>query len=355
MKNFKFRINGNDYTVNISNVEGNIAELEVNGTPYKVEIDRELKQTKTPKLVRPEAVPSTDSHPSVAKTVSPGVATSGTIKSPLPGTILSVNVKVGDIVKVGQRLLQLEAMKMENNIDSDKEGRIADVRVKQGDSVMEGDVLIVIESVDVEPKQPEAPRQVAPETAPSSQPSAAAPASPSGGSTSIKSPLPGTILSLNVKVGDIIKVGQRLLVLEAMKMENNIDSNKAGRIAAIKVKQGDSVMEGDVLIVIEDISKQPEAPRQASPAPAPSAQPPVAAPVKPSSASGKPIKSPLPGTILSINVKVGDTVKVGQRLLVLEAMKMENNINSDKEGRIAAIKVKPGDSVMEGDVLIVIE
>ena len=145
MKDFKFKINGNDYNVHISNVDGNIAELEVNGTPYKVEIDRELKQTKTPKLVRPEAVPSTDSHPSVAKTVSPGVATSGAVKSPLPGVILSLAVKVGDTVKVGQRLLVLEAMKMENNIDSDKEGRIAAIKVNQGDSVMEGDVLVVIE------------------------------------------------------------------------------------------------------------------------------------------------------------------------------------------------------------------
>lgn len=145
MKNFKFKINGNDYAVHIANIEGNVAELEVNGTPYKVEIDRELKQTKTPKLVRPEAVPSTDSHPSVAKTVSPGVATSGAVKSPLPGVILSLAVKVGDTVKVGQRLLVLEAMKMENNIDSDKEGRIAAIKVNQGDSVMEGDVLVVIE------------------------------------------------------------------------------------------------------------------------------------------------------------------------------------------------------------------
>ena len=364
MKEFKFKINGNDYNVFITNVDGNIAELEVNGTPYKVEIDRELKQTKTPKLVRPEAVPSTDSHPSVAKTVSPGVATSGSIKSPLPGTVLSVNVKVGDIVKVGQRLLQLEAMKMENNIDSDKEGRIAAVNVKQGDSVMEGDVLIVIEAIDKEPKQPEAPAPVRQEAAPttSSQPSVEKTAS-RGAATSgtIKSPLPGTILSVNVKVGDTVKAGQRLLVLEAMKMENNIEANKEGRIAAVKVKTGDSVMEGDVLIIIEEIGKevkQPEAPKQVQPeaAPSPKPQPSAAKTVSPSAAkSAVNVKSPLPGTILSVNVKVGDTVKVGQRLLVLEAMKMENNIDSEREGRIAAVKVKPGDSVMEGDVLIVIE
>ena len=69
----------------------------------------------------------------------------GTIKAPLPGTILNVHVKVGDNVVMGQRLISLEAMKMENNIDSDKEGKVGSIKVKKGDAVMEGDVLIVIE------------------------------------------------------------------------------------------------------------------------------------------------------------------------------------------------------------------
>jgi biotin carboxyl carrier protein len=67
------------------------------------------------------------------------------------------------------------------------------------------------------------------------------------------------------------------------------------------------------------------------------------------------IQSPIPGVILDVLVKVGDTVNVGQKLLVLEAMKMENNIESDKSGRVAAILKQKGDSVMEGDILIVIE
>jgi biotin carboxyl carrier protein len=66
------------------------------------------------------------------------------------------------------------------------------------------------------------------------------------------------------------------------------------------------------------------------------------------------IKSPLPGVILDVYVREGDTVKIGQKLIMLEAMKMENNINADKEGRVASIKVSKGDSVMEGDILIVI-
>lgn len=144
MKDFKFKISGNEYLVHIANVDGNIAEVEVNGTPYRVELEKELKQTKTPKLVRKEFVPTTDSHPSVVKTVSTGSPVSGAVKSPLPGVILEVHVKPGDMVKSGQRILVLEAMKMENNIESDKEGKVLEVKVSKGDSVLEGDVLITI-------------------------------------------------------------------------------------------------------------------------------------------------------------------------------------------------------------------
>jgi biotin carboxyl carrier protein len=145
MKKFKFSINGNQYESAVISVEDNIAEIEINGTIYKVEVDKELKTTKTPKLVRPVAVPSTDFQPSTAKTSSPeSPKGTGTIKSPLPGVILEVFVKAGDIVKIGQKLIVLEAMKMENNIESDKAGKIISISKGKGDSVMEGDVLIVI-------------------------------------------------------------------------------------------------------------------------------------------------------------------------------------------------------------------
>ncbi len=67
------------------------------------------------------------------------------------------------------------------------------------------------------------------------------------------------------------------------------------------------------------------------------------------------IKSPLPGVILDIYVREGDSVKIGQKLLMLEAMKMENNINADKDGVVSAVKVNKGDSVLEGTDLIIIE
>jgi biotin carboxyl carrier protein len=145
MKKFKFTIQGNEYDVEIMNVEDNLAEIEVNGTTYKVEVEKKLQQTKTPKLVRSVVSPSTESHASTAKTSSPSsLKGAGHVKSPLPGTILNVFVKEGDTVKIGDRLLILEAMKMENNINADKEGIIKSVKIRVGDSVLEGDTLIEI-------------------------------------------------------------------------------------------------------------------------------------------------------------------------------------------------------------------
>lgn len=145
MKKFKFTINGNQYETDILNIEDNIAEIEVNGTLYKVEVEKTIKTVKTPKLVRQTAVPSTDSHPSLAKTSSPsGPKGAGSIKSPLPGVILEVYVREGDVVKMGQKLLMLEAMKMENNIEADKAGKVVSIVKQKGDNVMEGDVLIII-------------------------------------------------------------------------------------------------------------------------------------------------------------------------------------------------------------------
>lgn len=145
MKNFKFTIQGNKYDVKVLDVDENIAEIEVNGTLYKVEVDRKITATKTPRLVRSLAVPSTESVPSQLKTSAPEAPKgAGFIKSPLPGVILDVHVREGDKISAGTKLITLEAMKMENNINADKAGIIKSLKVKKGDSVLEGDILIEI-------------------------------------------------------------------------------------------------------------------------------------------------------------------------------------------------------------------
>ncbi len=145
MKEYKMKINGNDYAVTVSNVEDNMALVNVNGTEYQVEVEGMASAApKTPKLVQQ---PTVDAAPATARTASPaktaGVA-AGHVKSPLPGVILDILVREGDAVKVGQTLLVLEAMKMENNIDSDRDGVVKEVKVRRGDSVLEGDILVTI-------------------------------------------------------------------------------------------------------------------------------------------------------------------------------------------------------------------
>jgi biotin carboxyl carrier protein len=150
MKSYKFLINGNKYAVDINNVEKKSIELEVNGTPYTVELENEVGATPrvskpTVKIAQPEPPKAAPKPVSVPQ--APVAARSGySIKSPLPGVVLDVYVRPGDSVKPGQHVLLLEAMKMENNIDAEKEGVVKEVRVQRNDSVMEGDVLIILEN-----------------------------------------------------------------------------------------------------------------------------------------------------------------------------------------------------------------
>ncbi len=144
MKKYKFTIHGNEYDVHIMNVEDNIIELEVNGSAYKVEVDKTIQPAKTPKLVRSRVVPPAEATPGEGADIKTPAPPAGKIGSPLPGTVINILVKEGDTVKVGQKLMVLEAMKMENNIDSDKDGKVISIPVRPGQSVMEGDTLIKI-------------------------------------------------------------------------------------------------------------------------------------------------------------------------------------------------------------------
>ena len=138
MKQFQYTINGQIYKVTVIKVNDTIAEVEVNGAPYQVLIDKPAKkQVKTIKRPAQALISATN-------TVR-AIKTSGSaVKSPLPGTILNIDCKVGDIVKKGQNLLILEAMKMENSIPSDSDGIISEIKVQTGDSVSEGADLVII-------------------------------------------------------------------------------------------------------------------------------------------------------------------------------------------------------------------
>jgi biotin carboxyl carrier protein len=139
MKRFKFTIRGHDYDVEVTSLEGHVARVEVNGTRYKVEIHTEKKRSKTPKLIRKEVPRAKDSHV-IKKDTS-----LYQVKAPLPGIIMQLKVNVGEEVKRGDTLLVYEAMKMENNLASEREGVVKSIKVNAGDSILQGDVLLEIE------------------------------------------------------------------------------------------------------------------------------------------------------------------------------------------------------------------
>ena len=147
MKQYKFSIGGESYEVEVGNFDGENISVSVNGTPYDVKLESEVQAPKTPTIARrtaaPAAAPTPSGAPSITQTPKP--TASGAVRkieSPLPGSIMRINVAVGDAVKAGQCLLVMEAMKMENNVMADKDGVVQAIKVKVGDAVLQGDVLM---------------------------------------------------------------------------------------------------------------------------------------------------------------------------------------------------------------------
>ncbi len=144
MKEYKYKINGNVYTVGVGDIDDNIAQVEVNGVPYKVELEKTKTPVKVVSAPRPTPAPRTAGGEKVITKATP-VSGGASVKAPLPGVVISIPVKVGDVVKAADTVLLLEAMKMENAIHAGKDGKIASIQVAPGDSVLEGAVLITIE------------------------------------------------------------------------------------------------------------------------------------------------------------------------------------------------------------------
>lgn len=144
MKEFNYKINGIKYRVEINSVEDNVAEVSVNGNAYTVEIESAKPVKTTPKVTvpKPAAAPAATVAPAPA--AAPAAGGGAPVLSPLPGVIIGIHCKVGDQVKRGQRLIVLEAMKMENDIKADRDGVIASIAVSQGESVQEGATLVTI-------------------------------------------------------------------------------------------------------------------------------------------------------------------------------------------------------------------
>ena len=235
MKKFKFKINESEYEVTVNEIEQNIAEIEVNGTPFTVEIEKSEKSGSTANR-KPAGKVTPINTPT-------RIVVGSSIKSPLPGVIVKVLVHAGQPVKRGDVLLTMESMKMENNILAEEDCIISKVHVQPGQSVMQDDVLVDFEGTEISAS---APTVIVETPTPAPQP-----ISKTLGTVTVKSPLPGSVIKIYVTVGQTIKRGDTLLTLESMKMENSILSEKNAVVKTIHVQQGQTVMQDDALFDLE--------------------------------------------------------------------------------------------------------
>ncbi len=157
MAKYQYTVKGVDYEVEIQDIEGNIANVTVNGIPFEVEMKQPVKAGKQKVKLseerraeeseerRVKSEESNSSSASAASTSSASTAGAGKpVVAPLPGTINEIKVKVGDKVNAGDTVVILEAMKMQNNIEAETSGTITSINVNKGDAVMEGDTLVTI-------------------------------------------------------------------------------------------------------------------------------------------------------------------------------------------------------------------
>lgn len=145
MKEYKFKINGKGYDVAIDTMEGNVASVTVNGVAYQVELENTPaaeSDAATPVMVQNPARPVAPAPAAAAEKAAAGAGKA--VTSPLPGVVIAIKVNVGDMVKSGQEVAVLEAMKMENSIEATQDGTVTAVHVTKGDSIQEGTAIISI-------------------------------------------------------------------------------------------------------------------------------------------------------------------------------------------------------------------
>ena len=349
-------VNGRSHTLEVKDVTDRTATVVIDGATQTVEITRE----------KPAAAPMTTTRVVKRKRVVSGALE--TVTAPLPGKILSVAVKPGDAVKVGDELCVIEAMKMGNSIKAQRDGTVKEVAVSPGQTVGFGATLLVLATGDVVEEEVEEVVEEAAAPAKAQEPQPAVVTISSDGKQYVAEVRPGAGDSATINVG-----GSTFQVTRDPGDASRVTVN--GQPHTVEIKE---ITESSATVVIDGAERRIGLARTAVPAATPSpapARPPaapeppkVAAAPQPSpapssvaaahtrpTAGGEKVTAPLPGKILSVAVQPGDRVSKGDELCVIEAMKMGNSIKAQRAGTIVSVMVSPGQTVGFGATLFIIE
>lgn len=144
MKEYKFKINGKDFHVAVNGISGTKADVTVNGVNYDVELENAVAPVQQAAPAQTAPVAPVAAAPQAPSATSAPATGGKVITSPLPGVIISVDVKEGSVVKRGQKVAVIEAMKMENDILADADGTVTAVHVSKGDTVAEDAKIVTI-------------------------------------------------------------------------------------------------------------------------------------------------------------------------------------------------------------------
>lgn len=146
-KEYKYKINGNKFSVKVGDVNDNKVHVEVNGVPYDVELDKapNAKISVSQPVKSPQKAPRTDAGEKIIGKPDMGATKAYTVTAPLPGTLMSFNVKVGDTVNAGDTVCVLEAMKMENDIHASQGGVVKQILANIGDAIPQDGPIMILE------------------------------------------------------------------------------------------------------------------------------------------------------------------------------------------------------------------
>jgi len=264
--------------------------------------------------------------------------------------VIEVCVKPGDSVSAEQSLVVLESDKASMEVPSPKAGKVVSVLIKVGDKASEGTAVIELEVAGAAAAAPAAPVAV---SAPAPAPAAAVASAELAVSVPDIGGAEGVdVIEICVKVGDQVKEGDSLIVLESDKASMEVPSPASGTVLSLAIKVGDKASQGTPVLVLATGAQAPAAAAASAPVAAAPAPAPVAAAAGPVAVAVPDIGGAEGVEVIEVCVKAGDEVKEGDSLIVLESDKASMEVPSPASGKVISLAIKVGDKASQGTAIL---